>query len=109
MVVMQRSVIATHDLCPLPLWMAGIKVNSRGVLAEVMSSLGVPQDKFAATCVLVDKLEKVGGLYYINIVYTIRYTLYGMCGIWHVIPYRTRHLRARQAREGTRAILRMCV
>ena len=40
----------------------GIKVNSRGVLAEVLASLGVPPEKFAATCVLVDKLEKVGGL-----------------------------------------------
>lgn len=38
----------------------GIKVNSRGVLAEVLASLGVPPKKFAATCVLVDKLEKVG-------------------------------------------------
>lgn len=37
----------------------GIKVNSRGVLAEVLTSLGVPEEKFAATCVLVDKLEKV--------------------------------------------------
>jgi len=37
----------------------GIKVNSRAVLAEVLSKLGVPEDKFAATCVLVDKLEKV--------------------------------------------------
>lgn len=38
----------------------GIKVNSRGVLGEVLKSLGVPESKFAATCVLVDKLEKVG-------------------------------------------------
>lgn len=37
----------------------GIKVNSRLVLGEVLSKLGVPQDKFAATCVLMDKLEKV--------------------------------------------------
>ncbi|KAL3760543.1 hypothetical protein ACHAWU_009504 [Discostella pseudostelligera] len=37
----------------------GIKVNSRGVIAEVLMELGVPQEKFAATCVLVDKLEKV--------------------------------------------------
>ena len=40
----------------------GIKVNSRGVLAEVLASLGVPPEKFAATCVLVDKLEKVRGV-----------------------------------------------
>ena len=37
----------------------GIRVNSRGVIAEVLSGLGVPESKFAATCVLVDKLEKV--------------------------------------------------
>ncbi|KAL7488077.1 hypothetical protein ACHAW6_013658 [Cyclotella cf. meneghiniana] len=37
----------------------GIKVNSRGVIGEVLGELGVPQEKFAATCVLVDKLEKV--------------------------------------------------
>ncbi len=37
----------------------GIKVNSRGVIGEVLMELGVPQEKFAATCVLVDKLEKV--------------------------------------------------
>ena len=39
--------------------LTGIKVNSRGVLAEVLAALGVPTSKFAATCVLVDKLEKV--------------------------------------------------
>jgi len=37
----------------------GIKVNSRLVIGEVLGSLGVPEEKFAATCVLVDKLEKV--------------------------------------------------
>eukprot|EP00904_Undaria_pinnatifida_P007650 jgi/Undpi1/4014/HiC_scaffold_16.g07382.m1 len=37
----------------------GIKVNSRGVLTEVMRSLGVPEDKHTATCVLVDKLDKL--------------------------------------------------
>jgi len=37
----------------------GIKVNSRQVLSEVLTKLGVPPEKFAATCVLVDKLEKV--------------------------------------------------
>ncbi|EED91838.1 histidyl-trna synthetase [Thalassiosira pseudonana CCMP1335] len=37
----------------------GIKVNSRGVIGEVLKELGVPEEKFAATCVLVDKLEKV--------------------------------------------------
>lgn len=37
----------------------GIKVNSRLVIGEVLSELGIPPEKFAATCVLVDKLEKV--------------------------------------------------
>jgi histidyl-tRNA synthetase len=37
----------------------GIKVNSRLVIAEVLTELGNPEEKFAATCVLVDKLEKV--------------------------------------------------
>lgn len=37
----------------------GIKVNSRLVIGEVLTELGIPESKFAATCVLVDKLEKV--------------------------------------------------
>lgn len=37
----------------------GIKVNSRMVIGEVLTELGIPEEKFAATCVLVDKLEKV--------------------------------------------------
>jgi histidyl-tRNA synthetase len=37
----------------------GIKVNSRQVIGQVLTELGIPADKFAATCVLVDKLEKV--------------------------------------------------
>ena len=37
----------------------GIKVSSRNVLQGVVSGLGVPDEHFAAVCVLVDKLEKV--------------------------------------------------
>lgn len=37
----------------------GIKVSSRHVIGEVLDELGIPEDKFAATCVLIDKLEKV--------------------------------------------------
>lgn len=37
----------------------GIKVNSRLVIGEVLTELGIPDEKFAATCILVDKLEKV--------------------------------------------------
>lgn len=37
----------------------GIKVNSRQVLAEILEQFQVPPEHFAATCILVDKLEKV--------------------------------------------------
>jgi len=37
----------------------GIKVNSRGAIQEILLGLGVPEEKFAQTCVLVDKLEKM--------------------------------------------------
>ena len=37
----------------------GIKVNSRKLLTGLMAALGVPDHAFAATCVLIDKLEKV--------------------------------------------------
>eukprot|EP01035_Chromulina_nebulosa_P018029 gene18029-23670_t len=37
----------------------GIKVNSRKLLNDMMLQLGIPKDKWAATCVLVDKLEKI--------------------------------------------------
>ena len=37
----------------------GIKVNSRKLVTSLMTSLAIPADKWAATCVLVDKLEKV--------------------------------------------------
>ena len=50
----------------------GIKLNSRGVIGEVLTELGVPEEKFAATCVLVDKLEKVSSLafYYCHLLQT---------------------------------------
>ena len=37
----------------------GIKINNRKILTELMGSLGIPEEKFAPTCVLIDKLEKV--------------------------------------------------
>jgi len=37
----------------------GIKVNSRLVISEVLEELGVPANKFAETCVLIDKLDKM--------------------------------------------------
>lgn len=37
----------------------GIKINSRKILTGLMVQLGIPEDKWAATCVLIDKLEKI--------------------------------------------------
>lgn len=37
----------------------GIKINSRKLLLGLLTKLGVPEESFAATCVLIDKLEKV--------------------------------------------------
>jgi len=37
----------------------GLKVNSRAILSEVLLQLKVPASKHAATCVLIDKLEKI--------------------------------------------------
>lgn len=37
----------------------GIKLSTRSVLSELLTSLGVPDEKFASTCVLVDKLDKL--------------------------------------------------
>jgi len=37
----------------------GIKVSSRKVLQGVLDGVGVPPDKFARVCVLIDKLDKV--------------------------------------------------
>lgn len=39
----------------------GLKVNSRKVLGAVLKSAGVPDEQFAATCVIIDKLDKIGG------------------------------------------------
>lgn len=37
----------------------GIKVNSRGIVKDLLEGLGVREEVFAETCVLIDKLEKV--------------------------------------------------
>eukprot|EP01036_Dinobryon_divergens_P025827 gene25826-34415_t len=37
----------------------GIKVNSRKILNGLMTKVGIPEDKWVETCILVDKLEKV--------------------------------------------------
>jgi len=38
----------------------GIKINSRRVLNSICSSYGVPNEKFAPVCVILDKLDKIG-------------------------------------------------
>jgi len=38
----------------------GLKVNSRKVLSAVLQKSGVPDDRFAETCVIIDKLDKIG-------------------------------------------------
>ena len=37
----------------------GVKVSTRGVLAELLSKVGVPAERFAAVAVVVDKLDKL--------------------------------------------------
>lgn len=37
----------------------GVKISTRAVLAELLPRLGVPPERFASTCVLVDKLDKL--------------------------------------------------
>lgn len=38
----------------------GLKVNSRKVLGAMMTNAGVPIDRFAETCVILDKQDKIG-------------------------------------------------
>jgi histidyl-tRNA synthetase len=38
----------------------GLKVNSRKVLNVVLRNAGVPDDRFAETCVILDKQDKIG-------------------------------------------------
>lgn len=38
----------------------GLKVNSRKVLSALLVKSGVPEEKFAAACVIIDKLDKIG-------------------------------------------------
>lgn len=38
----------------------GIKVNSRKVLGAVLKKAGVPEDLFAETCIIIDKMDKIG-------------------------------------------------
>ena len=38
----------------------GIKVNSRKVMGGIMTAKGVTSEQFAAVCVIIDKLDKIG-------------------------------------------------
>jgi histidyl-tRNA synthetase len=38
----------------------GLKVNSRKVLGAVLKNAGVPDERFAETCVIIDKQDKIG-------------------------------------------------
>jgi len=38
----------------------GLKVNSRKVLGAVLKNAGVPDNRFAETCVIIDKQDKIG-------------------------------------------------
>eukprot|EP00933_Yihiella_yeosuensis_P079794 TRINITY_DN93219_c0_g1_i1.p1 TRINITY_DN93219_c0_g1~~TRINITY_DN93219_c0_g1_i1.p1 ORF type:complete len:592 (-),score=116.86 TRINITY_DN93219_c0_g1_i1:229-1746(-) len=38
----------------------GLKINSRKVLGAVLDTAGVPSDRFSETCVIIDKLDKIG-------------------------------------------------
>lgn len=35
------------------------QINSRKLLNDLMAKVGIPEEKWVATCVLVDKLDKV--------------------------------------------------
>merc|ERR1740123_554676 len=38
----------------------GLKVNSRKVLGAMTKKAGVPEDRFAETCIIIDKQDKIG-------------------------------------------------
>lgn len=58
-VELMRAMVTFFERVGLTSEDVGIKVNSRLVIGEVLTELGIPEDLFAATCVLIDKLEKV--------------------------------------------------
>jgi len=39
----------------------GIKINSRRLLSSLLMSAGVEKDSFSPACVIIDKLDKIGG------------------------------------------------
>ncbi|CAJ1415855.1 unnamed protein product [Effrenium voratum] len=44
----------------------GLKVNSRKVLGAVLRNAGVPEERFTETCVVIDKLDKIGAVEVVN-------------------------------------------
>jgi histidyl-tRNA synthetase len=38
----------------------GVRVSSRRVLSELLAQLGVPDSLFTRTCILIDKVDKIG-------------------------------------------------
>ena len=57
-IIIKSAVSAFRDM-ELSSADVGIKINSRKILQAVVELAEVPTEKFAATCVLIDKLEKV--------------------------------------------------
>lgn len=53
------ALCATMESLGLTAKDVGIKVNSRKILQCVIEAAGVPPEKFAAVCVIVDKLDKL--------------------------------------------------
>jgi histidyl-tRNA synthetase len=53
------AVISSFEAMGLTAQDVGVKVNSRKLLNDLMRLVGIDEDKWVATCVLVDKLEKV--------------------------------------------------
>ena len=66
----------------------GVKVSTRGVLAELLSKVGVPAERFAAVAVVVDKLDKlpeeeVRSLLGLMVPAIKVDTTSSLCGLWH--------------------------
>jgi histidyl-tRNA synthetase len=54
-----RAMVTFFEAVGLTSADVGIKVNSRVLIGEILTQLHVPAEQFAATCVLIDKLEKM--------------------------------------------------
>lgn len=54
------SVVAFFESVGITSKDVGLKVNSRKVLGAVLKNAGVPDSRFAETCVIIDKQDKIG-------------------------------------------------